>query len=233
VDQYVLVQLSDLEKKVEQSYEAFNFIDVSTSLIAFMTNTLSAFYMDYAKDILYIEKRDSLRRRQVQTVFWQCCGALIRLWAPILSFTAEEAYHCYDPQGESVFLTQFPKPQDYPNAPAIRHKWDRYMLIRKDILKALENAKDAEVIHKALEARIILKVKPEYADAVAGLTEHDLAQLVIASKVELSDQENEEFDTCWLKVERYDGHTCPRCWNVVDHVDEDGLCDRCHAILKG
>ena len=232
LDQYIIVLLNDVIEKVRNAYDSYNFIEVSTTMINFMTNTMSAFYMDYAKDILYIEKLDSLRRRQVQTVFYEVTDALARLWAPILSFTAEEIYSMFRPEVESVFLTQFPEVVKHENADALRKKWGSYMKVRDDILKALEEARNSGLIGKALEAKIYLKLKDEYKDAVEGLSDHDLAQLVIVSQFELTEEENTEYDTGWIKVEKFDGCTCPRCWNVVSHVDEDGLCDRCHYILN-
>ena len=107
------------------------------------------------------------------------------------------------------------------------------MKVRDDILKALEIARDGNVIHKALEAKVYLKPKAEYRDCLTGLSNHDLAQLVIASQFELTEEEYDEYDTGWIRIENFEGHTCPRCWNVVDHVDENGLCDRCHAIIEG
>ena len=198
-----------------------------------MTNTLSAFYMDYAKDILYVEARNSLRRRQVQTVFYQCTEALVSLWAPILSHTAEEVYSFFKPEEKTVFLTQFPTAQNYENEEELKERWNKFMAVRSDILKALEIAKTSGMIRKALDAKITLCLKPEYADCTAGLSNHDLAQLVIASQFEtVNEPAGDEYDTCWVKVEKFEGHICPRCWNVVEHVDENGLCDRCHAIVS-
>ena len=211
----------------------YNFIEVSTSLINFMTNTLSAFYMDYAKDILYIDKVDGFRRRQVQTVFYQCTDALCKLWSPILSFTAEEVFWTYSNEAESVFLTEFPEAVKYDNAEAVKSQWDKLMKVRDDILKALEIARNDQMIGKALEAKVLLNVKPEFADALEGLTEHDLAQLTITSMVELTDRQENEYDTSFITIEKIEGHTCPRCWNMIYRVDEDGLCDRCHKVLKG
>ncbi|MBR0385511.1 MAG: class I tRNA ligase family protein, partial [Erysipelotrichaceae bacterium] len=191
------------------------------------------FYMDYAKDILYVEKKDSLRRRQVQTVFYECTDGLCRLWAPILSFTAEEVYSHFKPECESVFLTEFPQVTEYPDAEKITAKWEKYMNLRSDILKALEVAKNDGVIKKALDAIIYLNVKPDYRDCIEGLTEHDLAQLVIAFQLKLTDEKYDEYETSFIKIDKAEGHVCPRCWNVVTHVDSNGLCDRCHGILEG
>ena len=232
LDQYIICLLNDVIEKVRNAYDSYNFIEVSTTMINFMTNTMSAFYMDYAKDILYIEKLDSLRRRQVQTVFYEVTDALVRLWAPILSFTSEEIYSMFKPEVESVFLTRFPEVVKHENAEQLKRKWGKYMDIRDDVLKALEEARNSNLIGKALEAKVFFKPKEEYKAVIEGLSEHDLAQLVITSQFEVCDEEFDEYPTGWIKIEKYEGHTCPRCWNVVSHVDENGLCDRCHDILN-
>ena len=224
--------LNDVIRKVRDSYDHYNFIDVGLTLINFMTNTLSAFYMDYAKDILYVEAKDSKRRRQVQTVFYKCTEALVSLWAPILSYTAEEVYSFFKPDESSVFLTQFPTPETYDNQEDVRKQWEKFMTVRSDILKALEIAKTNNVMRKALETKVYLTLKEDYRDSVKGLSNHDLAQLVIASQFEVCDEiAGDEYESCYVRVEKFDGCTCPRCWNVVEHADEDGLCDRCHKII--
>ena len=233
VDKYVLVMLNELNQKVRNAYDSYNFIEVANSLINYMTNTLSAFYMDYAKDILYIEKKDSLRRRQVQTVFYENVDALVKLWAPILSFTSEEVYSLFKPEEESVFLSLFPEEKHYSDAEEVKKQFTLYLKVRDDILKALEEARNEGLIGKALEAKVFLNVKDEYKDCLKGLSEHDLAQLAIVSEVELTGEHFNEYDTCYLKVEKIqDGYTCLRCWNVVHEVDENGICPRCHAVLN-
>ena len=83
-----------------------------------------------------------------------------------------------------------------------------------------------------MECKIYYSPKPEYADCLQGLSNHDLAQLVIASDFEVVSEKYDEYPTGYIKVEKIEGHICPRCWNVVKDVDEDGLCPRCHDILN-
>ncbi len=232
VDKYVLVKLNEVIEKALEEYNNYDYISVNNVLFNFMSNTISAFYMDYAKDILYIERKDALRRRQVQTVFYQVTDALNRLWAPILSYTMEEVYSYFKPEKESIFLEAMPEKVSYHDEEAVKAQWDKYLQVRSDILKALEEAKASGMIKKALETKIYYCPKQEYKDCLTGLTEHDLAQLVIASQFELTEEKYQEYTTGYIKVEKFEGHICPRCWNVVEHVDEDGLCDRCHDIVK-
>ncbi|MDD6640070.1 MAG: isoleucine--tRNA ligase [Erysipelotrichaceae bacterium] len=232
IDKYVLVKFNEVISTSLKEYNNYNFIAVNNCLFTFMSNTLSAFYMDYAKDILYIDKKDSLRRRQIQTVFYYLTDGLARLWAPILSYTMEEVYSFFKPEADSVLLESMPSPLAISDSEAIKQKWEQYLLVRSDLLKALEVAKSEGYIKKALECKLYYSPKPEYADCLQGLSNHDLAQLVIASDFEVVSEQYDEYPTGYIKVEKIEGHICPRCWNVVKDVDEDGLCPRCHDILK-
>ena len=232
IDKYVLVKFNEVISTSLKEYNNYNFIAVNNCLFTFMSNTLSAFYMDYAKDILYIDKKDSLRRRQIQTVFYYLTDGLARLWAPILSYTMEEVYSFFKPEADSVLLESMPSTLAISDSEAIKQKWEQYLLVRSDLLKALEVAKSEGYIKKALECKLYYSPKPEYADCLQGLSNHDLAQLVIASDFEVVSEKYDEYPTGYIKVEKIDGHICPRCWNVVKDVDEDGLCPRCHDILK-
>ena len=232
IDKYVLVKFNEVISTSLKEYNNYNFIAVNNCLFTFMSNTLSAFYMDYAKDILYIDKKDSLRRRQIQTVFYYLTDALARLWAPILSYTMEEVYSFFKPEADSVLLESMPSTLAISDSEAIKQKWEQYLLVRSDLLKALEVAKSEGYIKKALECKLYYCPKPEYADCLQGLSNHDLAQLVIASDFEVVSEKYDEYPTGYIKVEKIEGHICPRCWNVVKDVDEDGLCPRCHDILK-
>ena len=232
IDKYVLVKFNEVISTSLKEYNNYNFIAVNNCPFTFMSNTLSAFYMDYAKDILYIDKKDSLRRRQIQTVFYYLTDGLARLWAPILSYTMEEVYSFFKPEADSVLLESMPSPLAISDSEAIKQKWEQYLLVRSDLLKALEVAKSEGYIKKALECKLYYSPKPEYADCLQGLSNHDLAQLVIASDFEVVSEQYDQYPTGYIKVEKIEGHICPRCWNVVKDVDQDGLCPRCHDILN-
>ena len=150
IDKYVLVKFNEVISTSLKEYNNYNFIAVNNCLFTFMSNTLSAFYMDYAKDILYIDKKDSLRRRQIQTVFYYLTDGLARLWAPILSYTMEEVYSFFKPEADSVLLESMPSPLAISDSEAIKQKWEQYLLVRSDLLKALEVAKSEGYIKKAL-----------------------------------------------------------------------------------
>ena len=218
LDKYILIKLNEVIDTVINAYDRYDYILASNTLFTFMSNTISAFYMDYAKDILYIEKKENLRRRQIQTVFYQVADALNRLWAPILSYTMEEVYEIFSQKEKSVILEGFPTSVKHEGDKEICTQWEKYMDVRSDILKALEEAKISGLIKKALETKIYYCPKDEYKEALKGLTNHDLAQLVIASQFEVTAEKYEEYPTGYIKVEKFNGHVCPRCWNVVTDI---------------
>ncbi|MDD6466991.1 MAG: isoleucine--tRNA ligase, partial [Erysipelotrichaceae bacterium] len=234
VDQYILVKLNELIRDVRNAYEAYDFVSVMGMITNFLTNDLSSFYLDFTKDILYIEKKDSLRRRQVQSVIYDCVSALAKLLAPVLSFTMEEVYDHFSGKKEaSIMLEDFPAPTDHVNAETVKNRWNRFFDLRADVLKALELARGEKIIGKPLEAMVTLNVNEDYQDVIEGLTERELAQLFIVSKLVLTKESLTVYETSksGVKVEKMNGHVCPRCWNVVETLAEDGVCERCHHVL--
>jgi len=117
------------------------------------------------KDILYIEKKDSLRRRQVQTVLYHYAKTMMKLLSPVLVFTAEELhdhFHCDEDKAESVFLESNPQLFKVDNADAIKTYYDRFLVLRKDVMKALEDLRNEKVIKSNMEAKVTLCLKDEY-----------------------------------------------------------------------
>ena len=233
VDKYMVVALQELIRKVTLAYENFDFVMVSSLLTNFMTNDVSSYYLDFTKDILYIEKADSLRRRQVQSVIFMLTDALAKLWSPILSFTTYEVWKCYKHEDlASVHYSHFPQVQELADAKEIMADFERLMAIRSDVLKALEVARQEKVIGKSLEAHVLMNLNAEDKKIVESYLGQQLAQWLIVSKVSLVDEELETFENCGIKVLKAEGHVCPRCWNISETVDENGLCPRCKAVLN-
>ena len=233
VDQYVIVKLNELIVKVRQDYDNYDFVQASFKMTNFMTNTLSAYYLDYAKDILYIEKKESLRRRQVQSVIYQATDTLVKLWAPIIPFTTYEVWkHFSNDEKKSVHYTHFPRSVKHENAKELNEKFDRLFALRTDIFKALENARAEKQIGKPLEAHVILNLSNEDKALVSEVLKDKFHQWLIVSKVSYSDEQLEQFDTCGIKIETAKGHKCPRCWNIHEDENEDDLCDRCKEALS-
>lgn len=234
IDQYMMVKLNKLISDVQTSYHDFAFDEVGRMILNYMTNELSSFYLDFTKDILYIEAEDNFERRSIQTVFYAHLDALTKLLTPIIPHTTEEVYS-YMPGDrlESIYLTDMPIAKSYPNASDLLDKYAQFMIIRDDVLKALEMARNEKVIGKSLVAELNIYPTPKTAKILAGL-KVDLQKVFIVSKCNIVNHTigGVVFDSGEILVKAYDGHTCARCWQVVDHVNQDELCPRCNEVIN-
>ena len=233
-DQYMMCLLSDLIEKIHNAYKNYAFDEVYRSALTYMTNQLSSYYLDYTKDILYIEKADSHARRSIQTVIYHTTKALATLLTPLIPHTTEEVYKYFVGKKEaSIYLENMPEAVKYENAEELKAKYAEFMLVRNDVLKALENARNAKVIGKSFSAK--LSIKPTMA--VKTLLENmniNLQRVFIVSDFELVDGEleGESFESGIILVTPAQGVICSRCWQVVPSVNEEELCPRCHEILN-
>ncbi|MDF9866831.1 isoleucyl-tRNA synthetase [Bacilli bacterium PM5-3] len=233
VDKYMLIKLNNLNKKCIKAYNDYEFSTVYNSVNNFIVKELSAFYMDFTKDILYILKEDSLRRAQVQTVLYYCMDTLNMLLSPILPHTSEEVYGFIPKTNKkvSVHLEVIPELLVIENEAEIEKQYDLFMKHRDDVLKAIEVARDQKIIGKSLESNVKVAFKEGY-EFIKDFA--DLHQLYIASNVEFVKADDaSEMETAFIKVEKFEGYTCPRCWNIVsnDRVVGD-LCDRCDSVVN-
>ncbi len=231
-DQYMLCLLDDVNAKAIKAYDEYDFVEMSKILTNFMTNELSSYYLDYAKDILYIEKRDSLRRRQVQTVIYNVVDTLCKLWAPVLVYTMEEVHDNYRNDDTSIHDLHFNAVKNYPNAKALEEDFTRLNLIRNDVLKALEEARQEKVIGKSLDAHILLHLDKKDEELLKKhFLDHEY-QWLIVSALSYTNEPQKAYDTIEVGVKKAEGHVCPRCWNITKSDHEEGLCDRCFEILN-
>ena len=228
VDQQVLVLLNDLVADVRKDVLEYNYLSANKHLLYFMVNILSSYYCDFTKDILYVSAKDDHRRRQVQSVYWNCADALVKLWAPFLAFTAEEIWTHFSHIGtNSVHYEEFPEVKEYAEAETLRDEIKRLLDIRALVTKANEEARNEKLIASSQEAKILLTLPREDKELVEKNLGAAVAQWLIVSQVELVEGETA------VKVEKASGEKCPRCWNYDEHVDENGLCPRCHAVMEG
>lgn len=241
VDVYILVKLNKVIDKVLTSYENYDFAGIYHAVNNFCTIELSSFYLDVAKDVLYIEATDSKNRRSIQTVLYETLLALTKLVTPILPHTAEEVWE-YIPgvTEESVQLVDMPQVTEIENAAAIEEKWDTFMEIRDDVLKALETARNEKVIGKSLTASITLYPNAKYKDLLQNI--EDLQKLFIVSHLEMAGDQNsapseaQSFDTMSIVVKQAEGETCERCWVVTPTVgavsEHPTLCKDCGTTVQ-
>ena len=241
LDRYISIKLNKLIKEVKVNYDHYQFAGVYNKIHNFCSIELSSFYMDIAKDTLYIQHKKHLSRRAIQTVMYDVLIALTKLVAPILPHTADEVWPFIPGSDEdSVQLTDMPEEDTSVYDEAIEEKWDKVLVLRDDVLKALESARNEKKIGKSLTAAIKLYPTEDAKQLLTSIG--DLEKLFIVSKAELAGSkeaapsEAEHFDTIAIAVEQATGETCERCWVVSETVGSETehatLCSSCADIVK-
>src|SRR5712671_3987314 len=248
LDQYMLRETCAFSADVRKSYDEFAFHRIYHRVNHFCIVDLSAFYFDVLKDRLYISAPKSQARRSAQTAIWRIGEALVRLLAPIMSFTAEEIWD-YLPKsagrGESVHLALFPSPESILGAPqseassaegeVAAHDWTTLRSVRDEVLKALEEARNNKLIGTGLEAQVALSA-PDPVFSVLSRHADQLLYLFIVSAVKITLASGNGSGAVHVEVKKADGTKCERCWNYSIHVGEDKayptVCERCSAVLK-
>ena len=223
-DKYMMNELNRFTKNILEEYNNYNFQNVYKLVNNFVSFTLSNFYLDFTKDILYIEKEDSLVRRSVQTVLYNILNNEVRLLAPILPYTSEEVYSLLDSKLESVHLEDMPEAVEYSDSSEIEELFDLFFELKDKVYKKLEEARNDKLIGSALEAVVKINLDEKY-NMVKEKLGSCLHQLFIVSKVEYTTQGEE------VVIEKSTGEKCNRCWNYVDHLNGD-ICDRCNSIVN-
>jgi isoleucyl-tRNA synthetase len=194
--------------------------------------------------VLYIEAPNNKERRSIQTVLYETLVALTKLVAPILPHTADEVWgHIPNrkEQAESVQLVDMPEAQYIERAEELVAKWDAFMAVRDDVLKALEVARNEKVIGKSLTAHLVVYPTNETKQLLDSI-EESLKQLFIVSGFEVAGdyaeapEEAQKFATMAVVVKPAHGDTCERCWVVTPEIGTDAdhptLCPRCASIVK-
>ena len=231
VDKLFLSLTANLLSEVEAFYDNFLFYKVYQKIYEFCNITLSSFYLDILKDRLYTFQPASLERRSAQTSLYYIFNFLIKAIAPILSFTAEEAYTHFQEQDkkESVFLSNWPNYQEFKR-PELESDFKKIFKLRDDVLKALEEERSKGLIGSSLEAEVKIVTTSEDFNFLKE-REDLLREFFIVSKVEV--EKGESFS---LKVEKAKGKKCLRCWNWREDVGKDKdfeeVCLRCVSVLR-
>lgn len=242
VDKYLLVRLNQVIKTVrEDGYEAYDFTQIYKTVVNFLTVDLSSFYLDFAKDVVYIQAEDSYERRCMQTVFYQAAVALTKLLTPIIPHTTEEIWSYLKEEEEYVQLAELPGYDEYPNQAELLDTWKAFMDFRDNVLKALEEARNEKIIGKSLEAKVTIYPN-EQVGALLTALDADLAQLLIVSpdsfsiSKEAAPENAMTFEDVAILVEKAEGEVCDRCRQVRTTVGEDeklpNLCASCAHIVE-
>ncbi len=213
-DQYFSVVLNDFVKDVRASYDNYQFNDIFKRVINFVNVDLSAFYLDIAKDVVYVEAPTGHARRSMQTVFYDTLLALTKLLLPILPHTAEEVWeYLPNEKTEFAYLSDMPEVQDFGDTRALLSHWADFMSLRDSVNKALEEARAAELIGKNAEAALTLYLTPEQQQLLANL-HADVRLLLMVSQLHIEDASNasaiKDYDGFLISVQHATGGVSPR-----------------------
>jgi isoleucyl-tRNA synthetase len=227
IDRYALALAGQLQEAVGQDYKAYEFHLVAQKLQAFCSEDLGAFYLDILKDRLYTSRADSKARRSAQTALYHITQSLVRLMAPILSFTAEELWQVFSGKGDdSVFfhtLHELPAPAD---ASALMAKWERLRELREPVRKQIEELRTQDKVGASLQAEVDLRAESQDYAWLASLGD-ELKFLLITSAARAHRGNSS------VEVKPSSHAKCDRCWHYTPDVDEEGLCARCRSNLRG
>jgi len=229
LERLMLHRLAELDLTVRKAYAEFDYKRIFAALSAFMTSDLSAFYFDIRKDAVYCDRPDSLRRRAARTVLDQLHRCLTAWLAPVLCFTAEEAWCARFGEDDSVHLQLFPElPQEWRDA-ALAARWETIRAIRRRITVPIEEARRANTLGSSLQAAVMLPLKPEQE---LLLTEEEWAEVAIVSGVTITPDPEERAAT----INPARGDKCARCWRVLSEVGAQPghpmLCARCTDAVE-
>ena len=257
LDRYMLHRITEVFEEVTEAYENFQFFKFFQTVQNFCVVDLSNFYLDIAKDRLYISDANSPRRRSCQTVLQIALENLTKAIAPVLCHLAEDIWQFlpYSTPYKSVFESGWVilKPE-WKNAGFVE-KWSQLRYLRTEVNKVMEQARNAKMIGSSLEAKVLVFVKDpawkaqlgslNLAESLAGNRVDELRYLFLSSQVSLLDSPEtiqsvefkSESETLTVGIIKADGHKCDRCWNYSDTVgtlkDDPTICDRCESALKG
>ena len=235
LERWVLHRLTEIDGELRRACEAFDFQTMFSGLHNFCAMDLSAFYFDIRKDSLYCDPLDAVRRRAARTVLDSLFDCLTAWLAPILVFTAEEAWLNRHPSdSDSVHLRLFPEIPEAWRNDALAGKWATVRRLRRVVTGALEIERQKKNIGSSLQANPVIYADSEYRDAMRGL---DLAELSITSDASFGEGDRrdgfslEDVPGVWVVSGLAEGGKCERCWKLLPEVGDGGLCGRCtHAV---
>ncbi|MDA8098588.1 MAG: isoleucine--tRNA ligase [Nitrospiraceae bacterium] len=245
IDRWALLRLQKLVQRVEKAYDEFEFHTVFHSVHNFCAVDMSAFYLDILKDRLYTARAGSVARRSGQTAMADILSGLVRLMAPVLSFTADEVWS-YMAEGKktpSVFLADFPKVETKYLDDALEARWEKLQAVRGEAAKVLEALRKEKTIGHSLDAQVTLFAEPGLYELLKQY-EQDLAFIFIVSQAKVATAAEAPADAFaseavkGLKVTAgpAKGQKCGRCWMYQESVgavaEHPQICSRCAGNLE-
>lgn len=241
LDRYMMIKLQRVLERVRNAYETYQFHTVYSTIHNFCTIELSAFYLDISKDLLYTEPAHSTARRATQTVMYEIINTLVRLLTPIIPHTTDEVWQFIPGTvEESVQLTDFPEVTDAYQDEELEQKWDAFIRVRDEVLKALEAARKDKVIGSSLGARLDLYPTEETKRLLDQF--ESLEKLFIVSEAVVHDDSQKPHEKAialnglHVFVEPAVGEKCERCWVITPNRGTDErhptLCPRCTEMVN-
>jgi isoleucyl-tRNA synthetase len=252
LDRWALHRLHGLIERATRSYEQWDFHGAYHRLNEFCATDLSAFYLDVLKDTLYCDAADSPSRRSAQTALWHLADNLIRLMAVVIAHTADDAWqrlpHLPGQETRSVHLADWPQPPSEWADGELASKWQRILLVRGEVQKALEVARQSGTISQPLEASVAIWAPTQEQEILRSIGKQLASVLIVsAANVEKGEQavpgprpeaagapwQSENLEGLSVYVERARGKRCERCWLTKPEVGDTGLCRRCTSVVGG
>lgn len=241
-DQYMLATYNRLARQIDEAYNKYEFSTVYRAVNNFVTTDLSNFYLDFAKDVVYIEAEESAARRSMQTVFYTIAKGLTQLLAPLLPHTADEIWSYLEFEtAKSVHLTDFELVAETAEQTQLIEKWTRFMTLRDVVQKALEEARNEKLIGKSLMAKVTIYADQATSDLINSIN-NDVKQLLIVSDFEVvvgtenAPETATKGDNVAVVVTAATGETCERCrvvkTDVGTHAEHPTLCGNCASIVE-
>ena len=240
MDRWALHRLQEIIRRVRDAYDRYQFHMVYYTLYNFCTVDLSALYLDVLKDRLYTSKVDSRERRSAQSAMLIILDAMVRLLAPILSFTADEIWNAmpaYTGKDASVHLTQFPDVRTEYSDEVLGERWKAMIAVRTEIAKVVENARKNKIIGHSLDAAVQVAL-PEKLRADFESRQEDLRALLIVSQLMIVERdamadpfESKDIEGLYIGVTKAKGEKCNRCWIYSEYLgtnpEHPTICERC------
>ncbi|AEE96541.1 isoleucine--tRNA ligase [Mahella australiensis] len=241
IDRWALMRLHQLIQEVTEAYDNYEYHVVHHAIYGFCVVDMSNFYLDVLKDRLYTYRADSKERRSAQTVLYAILDAMVRMLAPVLSFTAEEIWrympHSAGNDTRSVHLASWPVADGSYIDSALMEKWDKLIEVRDEVLKALETARSQKLIGQSLEAGVDIYAGGQWYDFLKSEESH-LSEIFITSQAAVKNGSAPEeavsaetIDGLRIHVHKASGQKCERCWVYSDTIGSDPehptICERC------
>ncbi|PRO65305.1 isoleucine--tRNA ligase [Alkalicoccus urumqiensis] len=241
LQQYMTWKLDTLVQDVKAAYENYQFAHVYSLVHNFCAIELSSFFMDISKDTLYTKGENHPSRRGIQSVMYETLMALVKVMNPVIPHTTEEVWNSlpFEKEAEAVQLTDMPDVQKVEVPEDLIGKWDRFMDLRDDVMKALEEARNEKGIKKNLHAAVTIYASDQDKALLESMEE--LEKLFIVSQVHLEEEkdapkEASSYDEVKVLVDRAEGETCERCWVVSKDLgtdpDHPTLCPECTETVQ-